>query len=136
MPDISVTPANVLRVDGATEDGIAGETITAGQAVYLDSATGLLKRADANGATAALATVQGVALHGAATNQPLRIQTSGTITIGATVVVGGVYVLSVNPGGIAPVGDLAAASYVSILGVASTATALILKLNNSGVAHA
>jgi hypothetical protein len=135
VADISVTPASVARVSGGIYNGTAGATITAGQVVYLDAATGLLKLADAN-VTIAEATVKGIALHGSLTNQPLAIQTDGVIAIGATVVLGGLYILSVNAGGIAPFADIAPASFVSLLGIANTTAQLTLGIVNSGIQHA
>lgn len=140
MADISITAASVLKIDGSTEDGIAGATITAGQPVYLDTATNTYKLAGAGGTNDAagilLASVQGIALHAALANQPLRIQNSETIAIGATVVLGGLYVLSTNVGMIAPYADLGSGHYVSVLGVATTTGRIRLKLNNSTIRHA
>lgn len=131
MPDLVITPANVLAgVDAGFYQGVAGAAITAGQAVTLDSATKQLKLADSNAAVA-LATVKGIALHAAAVGQPLRVQTNGTITLGGTTV-GTIYVLSGTPGGIAPVAELAVGMYTVILGVGAAAGALKLALMNSG----
>ncbi len=52
MTDIVVTAAKVGLVDtqgNDVYDGIAGASITAGQAVYFDATAGTLKLADANG---------------------------------------------------------------------------------------
>lgn len=136
MADLSITPGSVLRIDGSTEPGIAGEDITAGQVVYLDSATNTYKLADANGASAAVATVQGIALHGALTGQPLLIHLAGIIAVGATVVLGGAYILSATPGGICPYADIASASYVSYLGIAVTTARIRIKIDNSLIQHA
>lgn len=133
--DITITAANVIPGSDATYfDRTAGDTITAGQPVYLDSTDSKLKLADANAASAAAATVKGIALHGAASGQPLKVQTSGSITIGATVTQGTIYVLSATAGGIAPAADLATGHRVTVIGIATSASALKLQINASGVA--
>lgn len=134
MADISVTPASVVPVEAIYVDGTAGETITAGMTCYLSTDSKYYK-AD-NNDTAAKAVVKGIALNGASLNQPIRIQTGGTITIGATVAVGTIYVQSTTAGGIAPSADLATGNYVTILGVATTAAILKLGINVSGIAKA
>ena len=135
MADISVTAANVVPGSEAIYvDGTAGETITAGMTCYLGTDSKYYK-AD-NNDTAAKAVVKGIALNGASLNQPIRIQTGGTITIGATVAVGTIYVQSTTAGGIAPSADLATGNYVTILGVATTAAIIKLGLNVSGIAKA
>ena len=107
MADITVTAASVVAgADSTTTSGTAGVTITAGQAVYLDTTTGKWALADADSATAAQRRAAGIALNGAALNQPIRVLTSGDITIGATVTAGVAYYLSGTPGGICPVADI------------------------------
>ena len=79
--DLSITAANVAPSSGAQyADGTAGATITAGQAVYLDTSANTYKLADCD-ATAATAVIAGIALNGASSGQPIKIQTAGTITI-------------------------------------------------------
>jgi hypothetical protein len=64
MADLTITAASVLAGSGAKKvNGTAGATITAGQAVYLDSADNEYKLADNDSATAAVRTVAGIALH-------------------------------------------------------------------------
>ena len=134
MVDISITAANVVAgADARTESGTAGATITAGQTVYLDSATNTYKLADSNGAEA-LRTPRGVALHGASANQPLTIQKSGLVTIGGTLTAGVAYYQSDTPGGICPVADVGSGEYACIVGIATTAAVLDLNIQASGVA--
>lgn len=131
--DLSITAANVAASSGAQyADGTAGATITAGQAVYLDASANTYKLADCD-ATASTAAIGGIALNGASSGQPIKIQTAGTITIGATVTVGEIYVLSGTPGGIAPEGDLAQADRVVLVGVGVSSSQIALRLYNSGV---
>lgn len=138
MADLSVTAASVVQTAGSSSHGTAGGTVTAGQPVYIDTNdNNSLKAADAN-AGATEATVEGIALHAAADGQPLAycpLADGDKINLGATLSVGKIYVLSKNPGGIAPVDDIAAADtmYVTVLGVAESTSVLKAGLNVSGV---
>ena len=135
MADLSITAGNVVPDDGYSfVDGIAGETVTAGVGVYLKASDTRYWKAhcETSSATAVLA---GIALNGAAAGQPVRIQTGGTITIGATVGVGTVYLLS-TAGLFMPHGDIATSDYISPLGVATTAAKIKLGILVSGVQKA
>jgi hypothetical protein len=135
MADLTITAANVVKGDGGDVDrGTAGAAITAGQAVYKDAADGKYKLADNNSATAAVRRPSGIALNGAANNQPLTVLRSGDVTIGATLTAGVAYYLSDTPGGICPVGDLASGEYPSVLGIAESTTVLNVNITQSGVA--
>src|SRR6185369_16605641 len=105
MAAISVTAANVARVDGSVVHNLAGATITAGMAVYVD-ASGLVQIA--TNATSAGSGVGaqnvGVALNGASSGQPVDVLRDGTVNIGGTVAVGKPYVVG-TAGGIIPVDD-------------------------------
>jgi predicted transcriptional regulator len=130
--DITITAANVVKGSSATTtSAIAGETITAGQALYLNSSDNKVYKAD-NDASSTTATCVGIALNGGAAGQPITYQTGGTITIGATVVAGTIYCVSSTAGGICPAADLASGDYTSIIGVATTAAIISMSINNSG----
>lgn len=134
MADLTITAANVVGGDSsAITHGTAGATITAGQAVYTDPSTGRYLLADNNSATAIARVPVGIALNGAANGQPLTVQRSGDITLGATLTPGTTYYLSDTPGGIGPVADLAAGEYPSIIGIAKSATVLSINITSSGV---
>ena len=135
MADLSITAANVVPGTNATIDRsyLAGATITAGQAVYFDTTTSKWKLADANLSQAA-AVLGGIALNGASDGQPIAVQTRGQITIGATVAVGTVYVLSATAGGIAPVADATTGWYASTLGIAITTAIIDINIQVSNVA--
>ena len=134
MADLTITAANVVASANAVrESGTAGATITAGQLVYLDTTDMKYKLADNNGA-AALRVPNGVALNGAANNQPLVIQKAGDITIGATMTAGVAYYLSDTPGGICPVADLASGEYPCIIGIAKSTSLMDVGIHPSGVA--
>lgn len=140
MADISITAANVAASANAkTVTGTAGETITAGQTLYLSSVDNRLYKADAN-ASIATADCVGIALHGAAAGQPLRyVYEDPDFTPGGTLSLSvaadsGVYVLSGTAGGIAPMDDLAATMYPVVLGVAKSTTKIVMKIVKSTAA--
>ncbi len=135
MADLTVTASQVQpgTTDAQTALGVAGGTITAGEAVYLDTTVGQYKAAKSD--ATATASVAGIALNGASSGQPLQIQIGGTVTIGAGAAptVGVIYVLSAaTAGGIAPSTDLASTNRVSVLGVGAATNTIILKIHNSG----
>lgn len=138
MADLSITAASVAAGAGAGIDksSNAGATITAGQLVYLDSSN-LWQLSDANSAATAKR-IDGISLHASLSGQPLAVLRSGPITIGATVGVGTVYILSGTPGGIAlgcpGTTDLVSGMTTCILGVGTSATVITVNINNSGVA--
>lgn len=138
MADLTITAASVLPGTGADiAQGTAGETITAGMAVYLKS-DGKYWKAQDDGTVAesGSGTTIGVGLNGASAGQPVSVQRGGPITIGATVAVGTWYGLSATAGNISPVADVASTNYATILGIATTTAIINLKPNASGVAHA
>ena len=135
MADITVTAANVVAPSGQENIrvGTAGEAITAGQSVYIDTAdSDKIKLAD-NNASAATATAAGVSVTGAGNGEPVVYAIGGDYDTGGTVVKGGVYVVSATAGGIAPEADLASGNYTSVLGVASSTSNITIKINNSGI---
>lgn len=137
MADLPITAASVVpSADAIRETGVAGATITAGQVVYRDAADGKYKLADNDSATAAVRSPRGLALHGASANQPLVIQRSGDITIGAALTAGVAYYLSSTAGGICPVADLGSGDYPTIIGIAESTTVLNVKLHEAGAALA
>ena len=134
MADLTITAASVVASSDATiEHGKAGETITAGQAVYKDASSGKYLKADSNSGTPAARTPRGIALNGAALDQPLAIARSGPVTIGATLTAGTGYYLSDTAGGICPVADVGSGENVVLLGLATSTTVLALDIQASGV---
>lgn len=133
MADLSITAATVVAgANAIINHSTAGEAISAGQAVYFDTTTKKLKLADNDG-TAALRVATGIALNGAALNQPLAYAKSGDITIGATLTPGAAYYLSKTAGGICPVADVGEGESVVQLGLAKSATVLALNIQIPGV---
>ena len=134
MADITITAASVVPGTNArTETGTAGETITAGKAVYKSSTTNKYMLADSNSATAEARQATGIALNGASLNQPVTVVKGGDVTIGATVTAGTAYYLSDTPGGICPVADIGAGEYVCLLGIAKSTTVLTVGIQYPGV---
>lgn len=135
MADLSITASAVLAgTNSAQEQGVAGATITAGQAVYLDQTTGKYALADADAGSATARTFYGIALNGASDGQPLRIHKSGDITINAVLTAGVAYYLSDTPGGICPLADLDTGDYYGFVGIAESTTVLQVHGHYSGVA--
>lgn len=136
MAALSITAANVAWISGGKNNSYnAGAAITAGQAIYLDSATNTWKLADGD-ASAAAADCQGIALNTGVSGQPMTVQTDGTLTIGGTMTLGEVYFVSTTAGAIIPAGDLANPNRTTIIGVATSTTVLTMTRFTSGVVHA
>ena len=146
MADISITPANVVR-GGTSADVVnraynAGATVTAGQAVYLDTAASPMawKLAQCDGTSIESGYGDGVefgiALHAASSGQPLAVQTDGTITIGGTVVATTEYVVSATAGGICPAADLASTNKYTRIGYGTTTAIIAIHKRASNVAKA
>lgn len=134
MADLTITAANVQKGAAATaKRGTAGATITAGMPVQIDPADGLVKPA-AN-TSEPLANCRGIALHAAASGQPIAYVSDGPIDLGATLVVGMPYVVSAA-GLISPITDATTADFMTILGVADATDNLNVNINASGVALA
>lgn len=134
MADLTITAANVVAgANASTEKGTADETITAGQVVYLDTATRKYLKADSNSATDAANRARGIALNSASLNQPLTVQKTGDITIGATLTPGEPYYLSDTAGGICPKEDVGSGEEISFLGLAKSASVLTIDIQSPGV---
>jgi hypothetical protein len=135
MADISITGTSTVAGSGARiVEGTAGAALTGGQVVYLDSATNTYKLADCNSATAAVRSPAGIALHSAASGQPIAVQTAGSLTLGGTLTAGVVYYLSGTPGGVRPVADNTTGDYPVALGIATSTTVLKMGILEAGVA--
>jgi len=137
MADLSITAANVDRTSGNVRcDKDAGETITAGQAVYLDATTEKWLLADADNEIESTEDI-GIALSDGRLNQPLPVQTNGILNLGATLAKGVIYVISAGPGtgsavgGIAPYDDLVSGDYVYVLGQATSTSSFTLRIWNT-----
>jgi hypothetical protein len=144
MADLAVTAAQVIGEPDLRNQTtkVAGVAINAGQVVYFDEATGLLRLADADpsgsGDPATQSKAAGIALCSCAANQPCTYQYAGEVTLGAAAapVVGQTYCVSVTAGGIAPYADLTSGKYVTVLGVGKASNKIVLGINASGIAKA
>ena len=135
MAAISVTAANVLPGSNSNiQVGTAGATITQGQSLYFDSASGTLKLADADG-TSPANTFSGIALNAGSTGQPISYTAQASALVpGGTVLAGDVIYLSPVAGGITKTyADLTSGATVIILGVVNTDLSLNLKSVVGGV---
>lgn len=135
MADLTITAASVIAgADAARESGTAGETITAGKAVYFSSTTKKWMLADSNSGTVEARKCTGIALNGASLNQPVTVLKGGDITIGATLTAGTAYYLSDTPGGVCPIADVGSGEYVNLLGLAKSTSVLAFAPQFPGVA--
>lgn len=133
MADLTITATSVAPGTGAKiKHAYAGESITAGQPIRLDTTTGLLMRSDAN-VSATTAKSKGIALHAASLNQPLSYQHAGEMNLGATLDPGTHYFVSANVGGIAPHADLAATWTVTRVGYAKSASVFVVDVEETTV---
>ncbi len=134
MADLSVTAGSVAFTSGEVGHANAGETITAGQVLYLTTA-GVAMKSQADGTTLE-ATIAGVALNGGATGQPIAYAKHGSvINPGATMALGDVYCSSVTAGGIGLMEELASTNKISRLGWPLTTTSLKIDIANTGTVH-
>ena len=134
MADISVTPANVELVSGSHRSGVAGEAISAGQALFIDTTdSNQLKKLDVD-LSAAASVCCGIAISNASTSSlVVYALPESIINTGATLVAGTRYYGSDTAGGIKPGADLSNPDYVTYLFTAiDTATARIA-IDNTGV---
>ncbi len=129
MADLTVVAANVVADYQATlKTGTAGEAISAGQALYVDSTdSNQLKLAKHDG-TEAEADAIGIALADAADNASVTYITAGELALGGVLTKGVVYGLSATYGALAPITDTGSADYVTVLGVARSAGTLEVRI--------
>lgn len=129
MADLTVTAANVIAgTDAIKGTGIAGETITAGQGVYLKSADGRIWKAKSSG-TLEEATLAGIALHAALAGQPIQYSAGGSLNIGATTAKTTAYVVSATSGGICPQADLVSTNKITYAGYATDVAGTFVIMN-------
>lgn len=136
MAAISITAGSVIPSSSAViKSGIAGETITAGQLLYVEPVTLLMKLCDAN-STAAIALAAGIATSGASVNQRVYYCTedSGGFAIGATILSGDTLWSSATPGGITKTAaDQTSGVYSTIIGAMTSTTLAKIKIINGGL---
>ena len=125
MADVTLTAGSVAAGTGAVIiEGVAGETIAQGKAVYLLASTNEYMLADCTDADTDAAV--GFALTASIDGGPIRVQTGGNMTTAADLTAGVIYVLS-ESGLITPSTDFAAAyDALVIMGAATTTTNLMI----------
>ena len=132
MAALTITAALCVGGTNSSRDfGTAGEAITAGQAIFLSPTTAKWMLSDNNGT--GTRQVHGIAMNGAALNQPIAIHKSGTITIGATLTAGLDYWLGSTPGSIGPRADVTTGMDPIKIGIASSTTVLSVDIQDVGV---
>lgn len=127
--DLTITPANVKATSSSAKITRIqlGEAATQGQALYRKASDGKYYKADADAGTDETASASAIAITPGSTNEYAYVVTEGSVNVGATLTVGEIYVLSGTAGGICPEADLATADRVTLLGVATSTSALNFK---------
>lgn len=134
MADISITAANVKLVSGSAQSLNAGEAITAGQAVYKVGATKKAKLSDNDNATGEVRSTIGLALNGAAADQPVSVAQNGAVVnVGAVLTAGTDYYLSGAPGSICARADVTTGDDPVRIGMAISTSLLQIDINDPGV---
>jgi hypothetical protein len=137
MADLSITAASfVPGANAKYRQGVAGETVTQGQPLYLRTSDNRLYKADAD-ASAEAALVVGIAANAGSAGQVIDyVYEDDDLTVGATMTMANVYVASGTAGGIAPFADFANGDYLTVLLVPKSTTKAVLKLVAAGAAAA
>lgn len=131
----AVRPTSTTR----TKRVVYGETVAAGQSVYLDTADNKWKLLDVNAASALVAGSAGIGVAmtpGIATGYGDVAYTGSIILVGTTAAVGTTYFGGQTAGTFVPHADLTTADYVTRLGTAETTTQILLALEATGISHA
>ncbi len=138
MADLSLVASAVVTVAGNTVVGVAGTAIAAGQLCYKKASDNKYYLADCD-ATAVAAdsqadNVAGIALCSADEDQPIKLQTSGTVTVSSVLTVGTVLYLSNVAGGItATYADIVSTDWLTTIGIPSSATVINLDINRTAI---
>lgn len=123
MADISLTGA--VYLDGPALIQLkAGATIAATDMVYIDNSDGSAKLATAN--AAASAAFAGVSVNGSVSGNPINVAGPGTRITVSGLTKGVAYYLSATAGKICPFADLTSGKYVTLVGIADSATVLYI----------
>lgn len=142
MADLTQTAANVAIGASTLKTRLVqvGEAVTQGMPLYQSTSDSKFYKCDADVLASSVAA--GIALTPASTDGyssmavPADSPGLALVNLGATLVVGTVYAVSVTTGAICPVADLASGDYITTLGVATTASLLDLRIVVSNTAKA
>jgi hypothetical protein len=139
MADITITASSVIPGANATiVNAVAGASIAAGDVLYKDTAdNNTMKLADANGGTAIIRTVAGIAVCSAAAGQRVSyVSEDDDLTLGSALfTVGDIVILSATPGRLAPQADATTGWFKTILGIAKSTSKIIFKPLANSVAN-
>ena len=135
MADLSINVVAVMAPSGAIPQTLlATVNFNHGDVIYaINSTHAGLANAAVNINTAA---ARGIAVGNGYTGQPIPYVDAGTITIGATVPVGHILVLSPNAGKIGNHADLTTNHYLTPLGYGNNSTTIELAIYPTGIQRA
>ena len=134
--DLSITAASVAFSSAAKfQTGTCGATITAGQALYIDTTVNQLKLA--SHASASTAAVAGLARGGCSAGGSVQYgYYDPDLTIGATLATGSICFLGSAAGGITcTVADLSSGEYPTIICLATSTTKCKLQIDAATVSQ-
>ena len=134
MADYTISSIEVASSRSRATNVQAKVAITAGEAVYLDSATGKYDLADAS--AAATATVAGLAVTDAAIDGYFLYVAAEEVDLGAILTPGDFVYLSATAGKLCPFADLVSTNVVTQIGHATTTSNLKINLVNTEVVKA
>lgn len=139
MSALTITAAQVLLVSGPTREVTFGATITHGQVLYFDAATGKWKLAQCDGTAAeAGADGYGVALTGGSDGQKGIVALPGakvTLGAGAAPAAGELYCIGATAGAINPKSDVVTSTNkvtALALGIGSNAVKILAEGYDAG----
>lgn len=138
MTALAITAAQVLLVSGPSRQVTFGATVTQGQGLYYDTASGSWKLAQCDGTAAeAGADGYGIALSAGSAGQKGVIAEPGakvTLGAGAAPAAAEVYCFGATAGALAPLSDMASTNKVTPLcyGVGSNAVQIVASAYNAG----
>ena len=122
MADVLQTPNDVREAAGIVpQSAIAAEAIAAGQWIRINANS---KEGELADCTEQQGQCDGLAVSGAIAGQRFNYQSGGTLDVGAVLDEGQLYVLS-EGGAMAPVADLAAGDFVTLLGIGEAGGTLV-----------
>ena len=131
MADITQTAANVAISGQTTKTQVVqyGESVTQGMPLYRSTTDSKWYQTDANDGVAkarcgAIALTPGAADGYGLVALPSTTPGQSLVNLGATLAVGELYAVSATKGRIAPVGDITSTQFVTVIGIATSASLL------------
>lgn len=136
MADLTITVGNMVPASDAQYETayLAGGTLTRGMSVYLDTSTNTWKAADCDlSAAGAGSGGIGICMSDCVATQPCVVQIGGSLAFGAILTKGTQYVVSATAGGICPQADITTNGRITVLGIASTTSNLVMRRWATGI---